>query len=72
MRKQRLAADAAKRKAEEALVKLHARQTAPEAAPDQAVGPGAPGAPGQAPEAEINPFLRRPLWEEQPALTATG
>lgn len=35
VRKQRLAADAAKRKAEEALVKLHARQTAPVAAPDR-------------------------------------
>ena len=69
MRKQRLAADAAKRKAEEALIKLHARQTAPEAAPDQAA---AAGAPAQAPEAEINPFLRRPMWEEQPAPAAKG
>ena len=69
MRKQRLAADAAKRKAEEALIKLHARQTAPEAAPDQAAPAGAPA---QTPEAEINPFLRRPLWEEQPVPAASG
>ena len=72
MRKQRQAADAAKRKAEEALVKLHARQTAPEATPDQAAGAGAAAAPAQAQEAEINPFLRRPLWEEQPAPAASG
>ena len=51
-------------------MKLHARQTAPEAVPDQAAGPGAVGAPVQAPEAEINPFLRRPLWEERPAPAA--
>ena len=35
-RKQRLAADAAKRQAEEALTRLHARQTAPVAVPDHA------------------------------------
>ncbi len=62
-RRQRQAADAARRKAEEALVKLHARQTAPVAAHDGAVG--ATCAPAAAGEADINPFLRRPLWEEQ-------
>ena len=35
-RRQRLAADAAMRQAEEALTRLHARQTAPVAAPDRA------------------------------------
>ena len=72
VRKQRLAADAAKRKAEEALVALHARQTAPEAAPNQAAHDSVAGAPAQGPEAEINPFLRRPLWEEQPSAPAAA
>ena len=73
VRRQRQAADAARRKAEEALVKLHARQTAPIAAPDGAAGAGAQqGAAAAAGEADINPFLRRPLWEEEPEPAGAG
>ncbi|CAL8471540.1 g11082 [Coccomyxa elongata] len=65
-RKQRAAADAAKRKAETALVKLHQRQSALQAA-------NAPTEPSVAAEkmaapvlgAEPNPFLLQPLWEDQ-------
>lgn len=76
-RRQRQTADAARRKAEEALVKLHARQTAPMAAPDGAAGAGTGAQQGAAAaaaagEADINPFLRRPLWEEQPEPAGAG
>ena len=72
VRKQRIAADTAKRKAEEALIKLHARQNAPIAAADSLARDGTDGSAALAPEAEINPFLRRPLWEEQSTPVVTG
>lgn len=73
VRRQRQAADAARRKAEEALVKLHARQTAPIATPDGAAGAGAQqGDAAAVGEADINPFLRRPLWEEEPEPAGAG
>ncbi|KAK9919071.1 hypothetical protein WJX75_009128 [Coccomyxa subellipsoidea] len=65
-RKQRAAADAAKRKAETALVKLHQRQTALQAAnaaTEASAAAEKTGAPVLG--ADTNPFLLQPLWEDQ-------
>ncbi|KAK9823474.1 hypothetical protein WJX72_002983 [[Myrmecia] bisecta] len=73
-RQQLLAASKAKRQAEKAAVKLHARSQAALPARAPALAPPALASQPGKPEAALSPFLAAPLWEhaESPGMAAVA